>query len=101
MAYRKLNNYCAKKLANMRRAKHRNRELGVPPDYPLSLPDVRRQVFIFDYDFGFVPYLFELRKTNRVNCYDVYADGKLTFSRIGWNRLLKMIGKAFPAVCAS
>lgn len=84
----------------MRIAKDRHRELGVSPDYPLDLPNIRRQMYIFDLDFGFVPYYFEMRKSivGNIRQYDVFEQNKIIYEAIGWNRFLKQIGKAFPAV---
>ena len=51
MAYRKSEKY-RQQLANMRAAKAAKRESGPAPDYPASLPDLRRRIIIIDYDFG-------------------------------------------------
>ena len=70
------------------------------PDYPTEIPDLRREIIIIDHDFGRKEYRMELRKTDRIDCYDCYIDGKLWKSRIGWSRVQEWTRKAFPRVSA-
>lgn len=59
-------------------------------------PEVRRVVTITDYDFGERVYTMELRRSDRIDCYDVYIDGQLWKKRIGWSRVLEGLRKALP-----
>ena len=61
-------------------------------------PEVRRVVTITDYDHGEKTYRMELRRTDRIDCYDCYVDGNLWKARIGWSRVQEWIRKAFPRV---
>jgi hypothetical protein len=65
-------------------------------------PEVRRVIEITDYDTG-TPIVrrMELRRSNRVDCYNCYIGGKLWKSRIGWSRVLEWIRKAHPRVHGS
>lgn len=62
-------------------------------------PELRRVVEITDYD-GPVPrvYRMELRRSDRIDCYDAYADGALWRRRIGWSRVLAGLRMALPRV---
>lgn len=70
------------------------------PDYPAELPELRREIIIRDHDFETTEYKMELRKSDRIDCYDCYINGKLWKSRIGWSRVQEWIRKAFPRVRA-
>lgn len=62
-------------------------------------PEVRRVITITDYDCGeTVTKTMELRRSNRIDCYDCYVNGELWKSRIGWSRVLEWIRKAFPRI---
>lgn len=49
MAYRRSNRY-TRRLAAARAARERKRLEGDAPDYPLELPELRREVLVVDYD---------------------------------------------------
>jgi hypothetical protein len=66
----------------MRAAKAAKREAGPAPDYPASLPDLRRRIEIRDFDFGETVHVIELFRTNRRDCYRVVADG------VEWKELI-------------
>ena len=63
-------------------------------------PSVRRVVTITDYDFGKVTHTMELRRSDRIDCYDCYINGELWKSRIGWSRVTEWLRKAMPRVRA-
>lgn len=68
---------------------------------PASLwepPEVRRVITITDYDMGERTVKMELRRSDRIDCYDCYIDGELWKPRIGWSRVQEWIRKAFPRV---
>lgn len=80
-------------------AQQRNRMESPAPDYPIELPEVRRVIEITDYDFGEPKtYRMELRRSDRIDCYNCYIDGELWQSRIGWSRVIEQIRKALPRV---
>jgi len=47
----------------MRQAKERKRLESDAPDYPVELPNLRREIIIIDYDFGKVVEKIQLFKT--------------------------------------
>ncbi len=59
-------------------------------------PALRRLIEITDYDCGEVKHRIELRRSNRIDCYEVHVDGRLWKKRIGWSRALAGIRKALP-----
>ena len=61
-------------------------------------PEVRRKIEITDYDFGERKVIMELRRSDRLDCYDYYIDGDLWKPRIGWSRVQEWVRKAFPRV---
>lgn len=70
------------------------------PDYPVTLPDLRRRIVIEDFDFGHQVHVLELYRCDRVDCYRVVADGKEWKQRIGWSRILAGLRKSLPRVGA-
>lgn len=85
-----------KMYANMRAAKERKRLESPPPNYPVILPDLRRKIEITDYDLGEVKHTLELFKTNRIDCFKVYVDGRLWKKKIGFSNILAGIRKCMP-----
>ena len=79
-------------------AKARLREEGEAPDYPVTLPDLRRTIIVVDHDFGDVEHRIDLFKTRRVDCYRVVADGLEWKERMGWSRILAALRKSFLRV---
>ncbi|NMP33138.1 hypothetical protein HII17_16385 [Thalassotalea sp. M1531] len=64
---------------------------------PQSIPELRRVIEITDYDSGEpITHKLELYKTDRIDCYKVFVDGKLWKKRIGWSNILAGIRKALP-----
>ncbi len=100
MPYRKRSRY-SKKLQNMREAKERIRLESSTPDYPIILPDLRREIIIIDHDFGTITHHIQLFKTGRIDCYRAVADGKPWKERIGWSRVLEGLRKSLPRVCGN
>lgn len=86
----------------MREAKERKRLDNAEPREYWEPPELRRVVEITDYDGGGNPviYRMELRRSNRIDCYDCYINGELWKRRIGWSRVQEWIRKAFPRVRA-
>jgi len=91
---------CSKKLQSMREAKKRKRLEGPTPDYPVELPELRRQIIIIDYDHGKVEHRLDLYRTNRIDCYRAVADGKPWRDRVGWSKVVEGIRKSFVRVRA-
>jgi hypothetical protein len=91
----------SKKYNAMREARLRQIEEGPTPDYPRDLPDLRRQIVIEDYDFGYVRYEINLYKTNRIDSYRMEVDGAIILECIGWSRVLERVRKAFLRVQAT
>ena len=61
-------------------------------------PKIRRVITITDYDIEEVTHTMELRRSNRIDCYDCYINGELWKSKIGWSRVLEWVRKAFPRI---
>ena len=62
-----------------------------------TIPKLRRVIQITDYDRGDpCIHTFELFRTDRIDCYNVYVDGLLWKKRIGWSQVLAGIRKAMP-----
>ena len=99
MAYRKTKR-SKETLDRMKRGKALARMAGPAPDYPPTLPDLRRRIVIEDFDFGHSVHVLELYRTSRVDCYRVVADGKPWKARIGWSKALECLRKSMPRVGA-
>lgn len=90
-----------------KRARERRRDferLGRDPSAPdrqdrWTPPDLRRVIEITDFDTGQpVTHRIELRRSDRIDCYSVTADGKPWRQRAGWAQVLAGIRKAMPRV---
>jgi len=88
----------SERLASMREAKEQKRLAGDPVDRPPELPHLRRRIIIIDYDHGRSVHWLDLYRTDRIDCYDVQADGKPWRRRIGWSRILEGLRKSLPRV---
>ena len=88
------------RLLAMRAGRDRARLAAPAPDYPPTLPDLRRRIVIEDFDFGHKVHVLELHRTNRVDCYRVVADGVEWKERIGWSKILAGLRKSMPRVGA-
>lgn len=82
-------------MAAARAAKARKREEGPAPDYPPTVPELRRSIIIIDRDFGMVEHRIDMYRTNRIDCYRVVADGVEWKKRAGWSIVLEAIRKSF------
>jgi hypothetical protein len=88
----------ARKLEALRRGRDRANANKPPRLYPPTLPDVRRVVTVTDYDAAQpVTHTLELRRTKRVDVYEVLADGK-PWKRCGWSGALEGLRKSFPRI---
>jgi len=97
MSYR-VTNRQQERLAAMRAAKARRRMEDVPSSSLPELPYLRRRIVIIDYDHGRVVHRLDLYRSDRIDCYDVVADGQPWKRRIGWSRVLEGLRKSLPRV---
>ena len=88
------------KFAAMRRGADAARMAAPAPDYPVTLPALRRRITIETFDFGHDVHVVELFKSDRIDCFRVEVDGKPWKERIGWSRLLEGLRKSMPRVGA-
>jgi hypothetical protein len=101
MAYRRSHRY-SRQIAAARAAKARLREEGPAPDYPVELPELRREVVVVDYDTG-APVVshWRLYRTARVDCYRVEEGGRPWAGRHGWAKVLAAVRQRFPRVLSA
>ena len=97
---RKANAARSAQLAAMRAAKECTRLESDPPAYPAKLPDVRMRITVERLDFTPVVHVFELRKTRRVDVYDILVDGQ-PWKRGGLTAALEGLRKACPRVLSA
>lgn len=71
------------------------------PDFSDVLPLLRRRITIRDFDFGETIRTLDLYRTNRVDCYRVFADGVEWKERAGWSKILAGLRKSMPRVGAA
>lgn len=86
------------RLIAMRAGRERARLAAPAPDYPQQLPDLRRRIVVEDWDFGHKVHVLELHRTNRRDCYRVFADGVEWKRRIGWSNILAGLRKSMTRV---
>lgn len=84
----------------MRAAKDRKQSERDPPAYPAELPHVRMRITVERLDFGHQVHVFELRKTRRVDVYDISIDGQ-PWKRGGLTAALEGLRKACPRVLSA
>ena len=98
MRYRETKKYKkqCKVLEKMRQGKEKKRLDSPSPDYPVILSEVRKRIVIENFDFGYEKQVMELYKTKRIDCYDVFIEGKLWKKNIGFSRILEFLRKANP-----
>ncbi len=98
MGYRETKKYKkqCKLLEKMRQGKEEKRLASPSPDYPVILPEVRKRIVVENFDFGYEKQVMELYKTNRVDCYNVFIEGKLWKENTGFSRILEFLRKANP-----
>lgn len=87
-------------LAAMRAAKEQKRLDRDPPAYPAELPDLRMRITVERLDFTRTVHVFELRKTRRVDVYDIRVDGK-PWKHGGLTAALEGLRKACPRVLSN
>lgn len=87
----------SEQLAAMRSAKERKRLDSAPPSYPAELPEVRMRITVERLEFTPTVHVFELRKTRRVDVYDIRVDGQ-PWKRGGLTAALEGLRKACPRV---
>lgn len=88
------------KLDAIRRGRALARAESPAPDYPATLPELRREIIIRDFDFGERLHVMRLYKTDRIDCYRVEVDGRPWKARIGWSQILAGLRKSLPRVGA-
>ena len=88
------------KLAAMRAGRDATRMAGSAPDYPATLPTLRRRITIETFDFGHDMHVIELFKSDRIDCFRVEVDGKPWKPRIGLSQILAWLRKSMPRVGA-
>ena len=88
----------ARKLEAMRRGRDRANANKPPRLYPPMLPELRRVVTVTDFDGPEpVTHTLEMRRTKRVDVYEVLADGK-PWKVCGWSGALEGLRKSFQRV---
>lgn len=87
-------------LARMKAGKDAARMDRAAHDYPVALPELRREIIIIDHDFGEKIHRMMLYRTNRRDCYRVVADGVEWKKRVGWSKILAGLRKSMPRVGA-
>jgi len=86
----------ARKLEAMKRGRERAALAREPRGRMPDLPDLRRKVIVIDYDSGDpIEHTMHLYRCDRVDCYNVLADGKPWKDRIGWSKTLADLRKAY------
>lgn len=86
----------ARKLEAMKRGRERAAMAREPQGRMPDLPQLRREVIVIDYDAGDpVTHTLHLYRSDRVDCYNVAADGQPWKARIGWSKILAGVRKAY------
>jgi len=98
MVYRKRTRFSKRLQEAMQRSRERARMDRAAPEYPPELPELRRELFIRDHDFGLVEHKIEFYKTDRRDCYRIVADGVEWKQRMGWSKALEAVRKSFIRV---
>lgn len=88
------------RLAAMRRGRERARLEGQAPDYPRTLPNLRRRIVVESFDFGHEIHVLEFFRTDRVDCFRVVVDGREWKPRVGFSQALAGLRKSMPRVGA-
>lgn len=86
----------AHKLEAMKRGRERAALARAPRGRMPDLPHLRRELIVIDYDSG-TPETHTLHfyRSDRVDCYNVAANGRPWKQRIGWSKALAGVRKAF------
>lgn len=100
MTYRKTKR-SLETLARMKAGKDAARMKRTAPDYPATLPDLRRRIVVESFDFGHDVHVLEFFRSDRVDCFRVVVDGKEWKRRIGFSAALAGLRKSMPRVGAT
>lgn len=95
MTYRRTRKYSAARLEAMLRGRERARMERPAPEYPAELPDLRMRITVERFDIGVEQHVFTLRRTLRVDVYEVFVDGR-PWARCGLSGVLEGLRKACP-----
>ena len=88
----------ARKFDALRRGRDRANAAKPKRGYATSLPELRREVIVVDYDTGQpVTHTLHFYRTRRVDRYAVYADGN-PWKCCGWSTALAGLRKSYPRV---
>lgn len=88
-----------RKLEAMKRGRERAALAREPRGRMPSLPDLRREVVVTDYDTGQpVTHTMQLFRSDRVDCYRALTDGQIWKDRVGWSKALAGVRKAYQRV---
>jgi|GEM_PF-1764496 len=97
--YRRTNKY-QKNVSESYTNRSKNEQRLKPSENVLTeqvIPKLRRVIEITDYDTGQpVVHRIELRKCDRIDCYDAFVDGELCKRPVGWRNILTGVRKAMP-----
>ena len=86
----------AEKMEKMRDGKERSR-LRYAEQRSELLPDLRIRITVERFDCGEEKHIFELRKSNRIDVYNVFVDSK-PWKKCGLSGVLTGIRKAMPRI---
>lgn len=88
----------ARRLEALRRGRDRANASKPERGYPPTLPELRREVIVIDFDAGEpVTHTLHLYRTRRVDTYRIEADGQ-PWKCGGWTAALAGLRKAYPRV---
>lgn len=86
----------ARKLEAMKKGRERAAMAREPRGRMPDLPHLRRELIVIDYDSGKpVTHALHFYRSDRVDCYNITADGKPWKERTGWSKALAGFRKAF------
>lgn len=85
------------KYKQQRRGPRGGRTLREPDDELQQLPELRMRITVERFDFGHETHVVEMRRTRRVDVYNVCVDGRF-WKRCGLSVALAGIRKACPRV---
>ena len=88
----------ARKLEALRRGRDRANAAKEPRRYPPTLPELRREIVVIDYDSGRpVTHTLHFYKTRRIDSFRVEADGR-PWKCCGWSAALARLRKSYQRV---
>lgn len=99
--YRRTHKYSAARQEAIQRGRTKSRMDQPAPDYPVELPELRMRITVERLDLAEPErHEFELRRTNRVDVYNVLVDGK-PWKHAGLTAVLEGLRKACPRVMSA